>query len=251
LAASGNRLGRVLYQFGGNKPALLMGSFALFIALVTAIGAITLEDAPICVPAYAGAGQPGAFGKVIVGQVVERDERLDGCKALAVRVRGYALPKFGPGPAAFEAATNSTPAEAVLVLSNLPARYQGLAVGTQLMALYNEAQETPLAFSFPNGAGLELGSDTRADYGKLRLLLYAVTAFVLLVGSSILLIAWYYPVERNRPALTWLETNPPPINKKPRRPPADPITGERPDEEPPRPRFQVEPDRLPKALDKD
>lgn len=222
-----------LYRFGGNKPALLIGGVAILLGLFTAFGALTLEDKPECLPPYAGTGQPNLPGKVIVGQIVEREERLSGCKAIAIRVTGRSTPKFAPGQPAFQAAlaSNATDPEtsAVLVLNNLPARYQGLPNGTKLMALYDETQEMPMAFFFPDSnGGLELGPDIRSDYGKTRLMLYVGMGLLLFIGLSVLLIAWRYPVRWNPPPRSATKNTPRP--PRPKRPKADPITGERLDE---------------------
>lgn len=218
-----------LYRFGGNKPALIIGGIALLLGLFTIIAALTLEDTPVCKPEYAGRGNPDVPGNVIAGQITERDERLDGCKSIAIRVEGYSVPKFAPNQAAFDATANNPETMTVLVLRNMPARYNGLAVGTKLMALYDEQKEAPYAFFFPNGtqqgAGLDIGSDTRTDYSKTRLMLYLGAGVLLFIGISVLAIAWRYPVRWNPPPRSQVVTAPRPP-RKPRRPRADPITGE-------------------------
>lgn len=245
-----------LYRFGGNKPALAISAVAILLGLFTAFGAFTLEDKAECVPSYAGTGQPNIPGKVIVGQVVEREERLSGCKSIAVRVNGRNASKFTPSQQAFDAAINAPPADpetsAVLVLNNLPARYDDLQNGTKLMALYDETREAPYAFYFPSSnGGLELGPDLRSDYSKTRLMLYVGTGLLLFIGIGILLVIWRYPVRWNPPARSATVSTPRP--PRPKRPKADPITGERlpEDEPPPRPRFKVKSEPLPPGAEDD
>ncbi len=224
-------LGYQLYRFGGNLPALLMGGVCLLIALITAIGAFTLDDKPICNPPYAGNGQPDASGQVIAGQIIEREERLNGCKDLAIRIQGRAASRFGVGQQAYDAAKGQ-PLETVLVLQNLPARYEGLSVGTKLIALYDANSEIPYAFSFPDQSqSLDIGTDRRTDYSKTRYMLYAVGGLMLIVGLTLLIIVRLYPVRRNAFNPPTTRTNATP--RKPRRPAVDSITGEPllPDEE--------------------
>ncbi len=250
----GNGLRVALYQFGGNKPAYLLGGVALFIGLVTIFGAFTLEDLPGCVPAYAGKGQPTAFGKVIAGQVVERDERLDGCKAIAVRVQGHSAASFNPTQQAFDATSANPENSTVLVLRDMPARYNGLPIGTKLMALYDEQSEAPFAFFLPNGtpggAGLDIGTDTRTNYSKTRLVLYLAGGILLFIGLSVIFITWRYPVKPvSAQQLQQIAGTPRPVKK--RRPAADPITGERLDTEPKRSRIWGDPEPLPPGMDEE
>lgn len=247
----GNNLLLELYRFGGNKPAFILSGLALLLGLVTLFGALTLDDKPGCIPVSAGSGHPTTPGKVIVGQIVEREERLDGCKMLAIRVEGHSVEKFVANQTAYNAASTNPEASTVLVLRDLPARYNGLQNGTKLIALYNEAQELPLAFYFPDtNAGLDLGSDTRTDYGKTRLMLYLGAGLLLFIGLAILIIAWRYPVRWNPPPRE-ARSAATPRPKPPKRPAADPITGERYDEAPRRPRFNVKSEPLPPGAEDD
>lgn len=233
MSGSGrNRLNSLLYRFGGDRAAYLIAGIALFLGLVTAFGAFTLEDRPVCIPSFAGPGQPALPGQVIAGEIVDREEKVEGCKSVAIQIRGYSLPRFNADLRAFEEAKKYSTAEAILVATGLPARFQGLKTGTKLIVLFNPERENPLAFYFPESktgeGGLDIGSDTRTDYTKQRIVLLIITIFLLFIGGAVILFLKYYPVGRGTgvSGVPLAASEPRNRRPKPSRVQRDPITGE-------------------------
>ncbi len=188
-------------SFGSNLIAYLISGVGLLLAVGCVVGYLGSEDKPECNAAYGGIGLINNSGNVIVGTVLEKRTKTNGCQTIDIIIQGNSLPNLPKNQAEFQSANDKAPLAAQLRLEKMPAHYQGLEVGTKLAVLYDPDINKPLAFVIPTGAnsatGLELGSDRMSDYGSTRLIYLIIGVVMLLFAVVIPLVARAMPESKS------------------------------------------------------